>query len=249
MRAMPGTPELSIVLPTLNEAENLRRLIPEIEKTFSGEDRPFEIVVVDDASVDGTVGVAEEMGRRYGNVLVLQRSGERSLSASLLEGFDHTRAPVIACMDADLAHDPEDLAAMVRALDACDMVIGSRYLPGRGASMEGKSIVNCMASWMGGALLRRSLGLPYYDVSHSLRVFRNRVYRDIRGRLQCRGNAFLVEFLLYAHRRGHAIREIPVNYRRRVYGDSKLSVLRESVRMLLAVLHLRWEESEWGTVV
>jgi len=245
---MQPTPELSIVLPTLNEAENLRRLIPEIEETFLARGEPFEILVVDDGSTDGTDRVAEEMARRYGNVDVLRRCGVRSLSASLMAGFDRARGPVIACMDADLAHDPEDVAAMVDELRGCDMVIGSRYLPEKSAVMRGKPALNRFVSWMGGALLRRLLALPYCDVSHSLRVFRASVYRAVREGLQCQGNAWLVEFLLRAHRQGLAIREIPVDYRRRQYGDSKLAVLRESVRMFGAILQLRREQWEGGNV-
>src|SRR5204862_452832 len=125
--------ELSIVVPTRNEVENVRPLLAGIAAVLA--DRSWEILFVDDDSPDGTADLVDTIAAANAHVRCLKRVGRRGLSSACLEGFQATSAPFIAVMDGDLQHDERLLPAMLATLEAGggDLVIGSRYVPGGGA--------------------------------------------------------------------------------------------------------------------
>jgi len=125
---------ISVILPTYNEAENIRRIIPAIAKVFQDEKIQGEVIVVDDDSPDGTAGIASEFGNSF-PVRVYVRKSDRGLSKAVMKGFELARGEICVVMDADLSHPVEKIPDMVRPIleGKCDVTVGSRYVVGGGA--------------------------------------------------------------------------------------------------------------------
>ncbi|MGL4462084.1 MAG: glycosyltransferase family 2 protein, partial [Planctomycetia bacterium] len=119
-------PEISVVLPAHNEAENLKPLVDEIVDALSKTDLGFEIVVVDDASTDGTVEALQKMAETHPSLVVFRMCRQSGQSAALAAGFDQARGDVVVTMDADRQNDPADIPSMLEALVDVDVVIGWR---------------------------------------------------------------------------------------------------------------------------
>lgn len=124
-------PILSLIVPTYNESQNLANLVNKVEKLL--EHIPFEFIIVDDNSPDGTDQVAEALNTKYGNIKVCKRSGKLGLSSAVLYGFNNASGRILAVMDADMQHPPEILPKMYQEIsNGCDLVIASRYVEGGG---------------------------------------------------------------------------------------------------------------------
>ena len=115
-----------VIIPTYNEVENIEPLIKEIDEVVNKSIVDFEYIIVDDNSPDGTGAVAEKLKERY-PVKVIHRSGKFGLGSAVIEGFGASTREYLGVMDADLSHDPDILNNMVKALDECEIVIGSRF--------------------------------------------------------------------------------------------------------------------------
>ncbi|MGH6969429.1 MAG: glycosyltransferase, partial [Stellaceae bacterium] len=124
--------ELTVVIPTLNERENIAPLLERLDLALAGT--RWEVIFVDDDSTDGTPEAVREIGRSDARVRCLQRIGRRGLSTACIEGILASASPFVAVMDADLQHDESLLPGMLNALrhDSCDIVVGSRYVAGGG---------------------------------------------------------------------------------------------------------------------
>lgn len=214
-------PRVLLVTPTYNERENLEALA---EGVF-GAVEEAHLLVVDDASPDGTAEHCERLSRRFPRLSVLRREGRRALGAAYVAGFryglDHGY-DVIGTMDGDLSHSPEHLPAMLGALlEGADVVVGSRYVPGGGTVHWGlrRILLSRLANRFSAFLLR----VPARDVTSGFRLYRAGVLRrlgldDVRST----GYSFLVELLYRAHRLGAVIRERPIVFHDRRRGRSKL---------------------------
>jgi len=224
--------ELSIVIPTYNERENIVPLIERIEKCL--KDIPIEILVVDDNSPDGTADLAEDMGNRYGNVKVIRRDMRLGLGSAIACGINYARGHVIAIMDADLQHPPELLPEMLKRIkEGYDVVIASRYVMGGG--IEGWSLWRKVVSR--GAVLLAHVLLPKVrgikDVVSGYFMFRKSVYKGMNVRTS--GYKVMLEVLVkgdYEH-----VVEIPYRFRARERGKSKFTP-REVIEYLLLLLNL-----------
>lgn len=122
--------EITLVVPTYNEAENLPILMEKVFKEFSQNNISGRVIVVDDDSPDGTWRVAEELRETYPGLDVLRRIGKSGLSSAVLDGFETASSEVLGVMDADLSHPPERIPAMLEPIlsEGADFVIGSRYV-------------------------------------------------------------------------------------------------------------------------
>jgi len=227
----PSQRKLSVVVPTFNERDNIGVLVQQI-LDLEWQDVDVEIVVVDDSSTDGTAEVLQELEAKVEGLVAVCRTGPASLSRSWYEGFDRASGDVIVCIDADLCHDPAYFPIMWEKMGDLDVVIGSRYLDDRFRTMEGKSLLPVLASVGGQFLTRVSTGLAQTDISHSFRMFRKSLFDTIKSDLKEEGNVFLIEFLYLARRNGARIGEIPIQYGKRIHGETKLSVSKESRRYL-----------------
>jgi dolichol-phosphate mannosyltransferase len=217
-RETPGSPRLTVVVPTLNEAHNLRHLVRRLDRSLRGI--PFEIVIVDDASTDGTGELADALAEERSSIVVIQRTAaERGLSAAILAGFRAARGQLVAVIDADLQHDPGVLPRLVENLARVDIAIGSRYAF-RGKTC-GWSILRELESRAAAWLTRRALGLSVRDPLSGCFALRRRVIAEIEPVLQPRGWKLLLDIL--AAGRELSVAEVPMTFRARCRGQTKMN--------------------------
>lgn len=211
-----------VIIPTFNERENIQRLVPIILDLSPH----FDILIVDDASPDGTGEMAEELGREsQGRVHVLHRSAKLGLGSAYIAGFRYalSRAyEMVFQIDADFQHDPTDLLRFVEMAREADVVIGSRYVPG-GSTIEWSPFRRFISQ--GGAMYTRTLlNLPYRDVTTGYRCFHHSVLEKLDlDAITTTGFGFQVEMLYRCHQMGVRIVEMPIVFHRRRVGQSKMS--------------------------
>jgi dolichol-phosphate mannosyltransferase len=230
------SPATLIVTPTYNERENLRTLVEGVFATAPDA----HLLVVDDASPDGTGRLADELAAGNDRLRVLHRPAKLGLGTAYLQAFEQGLSEgyeLFVHMDADLSHDPRylpDLLAAIRA--GADLAIGSRNIAGGG--VEGWGFSRRLLS-RGGSLYARSiLGLAVRDLTSGYKAIRAEVLRTIGlERVTSEGYSFLIEITYRAHRLGYRIVEVPIVFVDRRAGRSKLSlrVLLEAVRMVPAL--------------
>jgi dolichol-phosphate mannosyltransferase len=220
---------LTVVLPTYNERSNIERVTEGILK------HPWaRLLVVDDASPDGTGALADALAARSGGRMsVLHRTGARGLGRAYCDGLRqalHSDTDAIAQMDADLSHDPAYLADLYAALEQYDLVIGSRYL--RGVSVVNWPLHRIALSAFANRYIRTITGLRVRDCTSGFRVWRREALARVplQG-AHANGYAFLTEMLYRAARAGCRIGEVPIVFVERREGASKVSsaVLLESL--------------------
>ena len=218
---MEGARRAVICLPTYNERDNLAPIVTAIHASVPDVD----VVVVDDASPDGTGAVADELAARDPRVKVLHRAGKAGLGKAYLAAFawalERGYALVLE-MDADFSHDPAHLPAILEAARDADLVLGSRYVPGGGTVNWGlgRKIVS-----RGGSMYARALlGVRVRDLTGGFKCFRREVLEAIDlASVECTGYAFQIELTYRALLRGFRVREVPITFRDRRVGQSKMS--------------------------
>jgi dolichol-phosphate mannosyltransferase len=229
-----------VVLPTYNEIENLETVLAAISTALP----QAEILVVDDGSPDGTGRLADTIAARDPRVHVLHRTAKEGLGAAYRAGFrwvlERPDTAAVVQMDADMSHDPADLPRLLAPLmrDA-DLAMGTRYA--RGGGTVGWPWYRQLLSRSGTAFARTVLLLPYRDLTGGFRAWRRPLLESIRLRDSgAQGYGFQIELAWWAHRRGARIVQVPIIFREREAGRSKMSgaIVREA---LLRVLELRWE--------
>jgi glycosyltransferase involved in cell wall biosynthesis len=184
-----------------------------------------DALVVDDGSPDGTAEVVETLSRETDRVSLIRRSGKRGLASAYLEGFRRALGDgydVVVEMDADLSHRPEDLPALLEAAAAHDLAIGSRYVAG--GSVTNWSRARLALSRAGNAYARLALRLPVADATSGFRAYRTPVLRELLADgIRSEGYAFQIELAYRAWRAGYSVREVPITFREREHGSSKIS--------------------------
>ncbi|TVP42250.1 MAG: polyprenol monophosphomannose synthase [Gemmatimonadales bacterium] len=220
-----------MVIPTYNERDSLPRIVPMV----LSQDPSLHVLVVDDASPDGTGEVAEELAREHpGRVHVLHRDAKEGLGRAYVAGFEWGLARPYArlCeMDADLSHPPERLPDFLEALDEVDVVVGSRYVGGR-ANVVNWPITRLFISVFGSWYARTITGLPLSDATGGFNMFRREVLETIQlDRIQSNGYSFQIELKFRAWKKGFTLREIPIVFTERAEGESKMSraIVREAI--------------------
>jgi dolichol-phosphate mannosyltransferase len=230
-----------VVLPTYNEADNLRPIAAAILEALPGA----TLLVVDDSSPDGTGQLADELAAAEPRIRVRHRTAKQGLGRAYLDGFGvalRGGAAVIVQMDADWSHDPAALPSLVGPVrDAsADLVIGSRYTKGGGVVDWGigRRIIS-----RGGSLFARTvLRLSPHDLTGGFKAWRATTLGAIPFEgVHAGGYVFQIEMTYRASRAGARIREVPITFRDRRVGQSKMS-RRIVGEALLVVLQLRWEE-------
>ena len=230
-----------VVLPTYNEAENLQPISQAILDQLPGA----TLLVVDDSSPDGTGDLAESLAAEDPRVRVRHRSAKEGLGRAYLDGFGLAiagGAGIVIQMDADFSHDPAVLPELIEpiAADRADLVIGSRYVVGGG--VEDWGVVRRLVSRGGSLFAKVVLGLTPHDLTGGFKAWRSTTLGAIPfDGVHAGGYVFQIEMTYLASRLGARVGEIPIVFRDRRAGQSKMS-RRIIVEALLVVLTLRWDE-------
>ena len=207
--------DLSVILPVINERENLTALIPRLSAQLTREGVNFEIVVIDGGSRDGTREAAAALGAR----VVPER--RRGYAGATETGLAEARGDYILTLDADQSHEPEFVARMWRARNQADIVIASRYV--RGGASYGPWTRSALSKFLNG-VLRRMLSMPVRDLSSGFRLYRRPAIEGIK--LEGQSFDVLEELLVKAYARGFNVIEVPFTYFPRGSGRSHARVLR-----------------------
>jgi dolichol-phosphate mannosyltransferase len=210
------------VIPTYNERENIAALLPVL---LALSEEP-EVLVVDDASPDGTAQEVQHWQREApGRVHLLQRPAKLGLGSAYCQGFQWALArdyEVLVQMDADFSHDPHDVPRLIAALDHADVVIGSRYISG--VNVVNWPMGRLLLSWLANRYTRWVTGMPVADATSGFKAFRAGVLRRIRWeRIRSNGYAFQIEVTYRLWRLGCRIVEVPIIFVDRRSGISKLN--------------------------
>jgi dolichol-phosphate mannosyltransferase len=228
-----------VVLPTYDERENIGPMADAILDALP----QANLLIVDDGSPDGTGALADEIAAREERVSVLHRSGKDGLGAAYRHAFrwvlDLPETEAVVQMDADFSHSPADLPRLLAPLmtDA-DLVLGTRYMHGGGT--VGWPWHRQLISRGGTTFARTVLLLPYRDLTGGFKAWRRTLLDGVRLRdAAANGYGFQIEMTWWAHRRGARIVQVPIIFRERVAGHSKMhgGIVREA---MLMVLRLRW---------
>jgi dolichol-phosphate mannosyltransferase len=217
---VPGS--VVVVIPTYNERENLPVCV---ERVMALGPR-YRVIVVDDRSPDGTGEVADALAAAYpGRVEVLHRPLKEGLGPAYLAGFRaalRMEPALVATMDADLSHNPDDLDRLATATAAADLAIGSRYAAGGGT--RGWPLYRRLLSRFGGRYAATILGVPIADLTSGFKMFRRATLEAVDlNSVRSDGYVFNIEITYRALRRGCRVVEVPIIFADRVAGRSKLS--------------------------
>lgn len=219
-----------VIIPTYNERDNLKRLVPEVLR----RDPRLDVLIIDDASPDGTGEVADELASAEPRVHAMHRPGKLGLGTAYLAGFRwglERGYGVLFEMDADFSHDPAHLPEFLHAIESADVVIGSRYLQGR-VTVVNWPIGRLLLSYFANVYARRITGLPIWDATSGYKCFRREALERIDlDRVESEGYAFQIEMSMRAWKRGAHLVEIPIVFTDRDVGESKMSkrIVREAV--------------------
>jgi apolipoprotein N-acyltransferase len=223
-REPPGRLDLRralVVLPTYEERDTIEQVVTRV----LAADPRVEILVVDDGSPDGTGEIVRRLGEGEPRVRLLERIGKRGLAGAYREGFRvglEQGFDVIVEMDADLSHQPEELPRLLEATADHHVVIGSRYVPGGAVTNWGRGRV--ILSKGGNLYARTLLRLPVRDATSGYRAYRRDALADLLADgITSEGYGFQVELAYRAWRRGYSVLEVPITFREREHGVSKIS--------------------------
>ncbi len=221
-----------IIIPTYNEKENIREIIQELFKLSLC----FEVLVVDDNSPDGTGEIVDGLCVDNPKVHVIHRPRKMGLGSAYVEGFRFALEKdydIVFEMDADFSHDPGYLPIFLEQIKECDLVLGSRYI--RGIRVTNWPLGRLLLSYFANIYARTVTGLPVKDTTGGFKCFRREVLESIDlDKVSSEGYSFQIEMTFRAWKKGFRICEIPITFRDRQKGKSKMSfkINREAVWMV-----------------
>lgn len=235
--------QVAVVVPTYNERENVAPLTA----ALAALPLVSHVIVVDDASPDGTGDLADALARTTPKLRVVHRAGKLGLGTAYLAGFRAAfalGADRVLTMDADFSHDPRYVPDLVAGTEAHDLMIGSRYVPGGGTSRWG--LGRRVLSRVANLVAYTSLGLHARDCTAGFRCYRRELLEHVDlDAVRSNGYSFLVEMLFRCERAGCRVGETPIIFANRERGDSKIS-RDEIVRAMLTVGRLFLERLRGG---
>jgi dolichol-phosphate mannosyltransferase len=231
-----ATDRVLVIVPTYNEAENIAGVLSRLQAVLP----QVHVLVVDDASPDGTGAIADGLAAADARVHVLHRQGKAGLGAAYLAGFTwglDRCYDVLVEMDADGSHRPEDLPALLSALGDADLVLGSRWVPG--GSVVNWPLHRKLISRAGTTYARLALGVGLRDVTGGFRAYRRATLQDLDlSEVHSQGYCFQIDLAWRAVTRGCKVVEVPITFVERERGVSKMSGA--------IVLEAIWRVTQWG---
>ena len=217
----PGVGRVLVVIPTYNEADNIRLITQRVRRAVPSVD----ILVADDNSPDGTGGIADELATADDHIFVLHRAGKEGLGAAYVAGFAWAKNKgydAVVEMDADGSHAPEELTTLLDTLRDTDAVLGTRYIPG--GSVHNWPLHRLLLSRGGNIYIKMALGMPFKDATGGYRAYRMAVLDAIDvSTVASTGYSFQVELAWRTYKGGFRVAEVPITFTERERGVSKMS--------------------------
>jgi len=201
--------KISVLVPAYMENENLPRLTKELEETLRGND--FEVIIVNDGNLDGSIQTISELEKEYEKVKGLFFNGRRGKTKAIKDGFEKSEGDIIVLMDADLQYSPEDMLGLIKALEHADIANGLR-------ANRKDGIVRTLESRIYNLFVRFFFGVKFRDCNSGLKAFKRKVMEDVIHQLRDGWHRYL---LVLAIERGYKATEIPIRHYRRTAGRPK----------------------------
>jgi len=228
-------PNVLVIIPTYNEKDNIPLIIPQIKKRLP----KAHILVVDDNSPDGTSQIVKDLSKQIEGIFVLDRSKKDGLGKAYIAGFkwaldEERKYDLIFEMDADFSHNPDYLPDFIKAAENADLVIGSRYIDGK-VNVVNWPLTRLLLSYFGNMTARFIAGIRIMDCTGGFKCFRAHTLRAINlDGVASSGYSFQVEMNYYVQKKGLTIKEIPIIFKDRELGVSKMSskIVSEALALL-----------------
>ncbi|KAG8900368.1 dolichol-P-mannose synthesis [Tulasnella sp. 417] len=226
----------SVILPTYNERKNLPIIIWLIAKTFTENELDWEIIIVDDASPDGTQEVAKQLIDVYGEdrILLKPRAGKLGLGTAYIHGLNFCSGNFVIIMDADFSHHPKFIPEFIKLQQQynLDIVTGTRYRSSTTPHLRGshvapggvygwdlkRKVISRGANFFADTVLNPGVS----DLTGSFRLYRREVLRNVISQVQSKGYVFQMEMMARARAMGYTVGEVPITFVDRIFGESKL---------------------------
>lgn len=226
---------VSIIIPSYNERDNIPILARELSAVLAGRD--YEILVVDDNSPDGTGDIVRNLKKEIPALRLITRKNKEGIGAALRCGYNEARCDILLSMDADLSWSTNDIPRLLSLIDqGADMALGSRHM--EGGAYEAPSWKIKLKRWVstfGNKVVRFALGAHVRDYSSNFRAIRAKVWHEIETRDN--SNSLLIETVLKVAYGGYDIREVPVAFKDRIHGQSKLNLYVEVPKFLVKLIY------------
>lgn len=210
-----------VIIPTFNELENVKKIIPEVLKQNDG----IDVLIVDDNSPDKTGDYVEELSKQNSRVKLIRREKKLGLGTAYIAGFKYAlqdNYDYVFEMDADFSHDPNEIKNFLEAIKEADLVLGSRYI--NGVRVLNWPMRRLLLSYFASVYTRVITGLPVKDATGGFKCFRIDVLKAVDlDRIKSNGYSFQIEMTFKAYKKGFRIKEIPIVFVDRVKGKSKMS--------------------------
>uniref|UniRef100_A0A7V2ZLI6 Polyprenol monophosphomannose synthase n=1 Tax=Ignavibacterium album TaxID=591197 RepID=A0A7V2ZLI6_9BACT len=210
-----------VVIPTFNELENVKKIIPEVLR----QNEEIDILIVDDNSPDKTGDYVEELSKQNSRVKLIRREKKLGLGTAYIAGFKYAlqnNYDYVFEMDADFSHDPNEIKNFLEAIKEADLVLGSRYI--NGVRVLNWPMRRLLLSYFASVYTRVITGLPVKDATGGFKCFRIDVLKAVDlDRIKSNGYSFQIEMTFKAFKKGFRIKEIPIVFVDRVKGKSKMS--------------------------
>lgn len=236
-----STDKFSVLLPTYNERENLPYMVYFLDKAFTESGANYEIIIIDDASPDGTQQVAKALQNCYGadKIILAPRSGKLGLGTAYAHGAKKATGNLIFILDADMSHHPKFIPQFIEKQrhTGCDVVTGTRYVREGGVCgwTLRRKLVSRVANYIAHILLRPGVS----DLTGSFRLYKRDVFDRIMDQMESKGYVFQMEIIVRAKRMQLDVREVPITFVDRLFGESKMGS-DEIAQYLAQLWHLMW---------
>lgn len=222
---MTSAAQVWVCIPTYNEQENVERMITAVLLALDHAGLDGRVLIIDDASPDGTGALAQRIADQDTRVHVLRRETKTGIGPAYIDGFrfalEHG-ATLVMEMDCDFSHDPADIPRLVKAAGHADVVLGSRYAPG--GAVQDWGVVRRVISRGGCFYAQTILGVPVRDLTGGFKCFRADVLTALPlDEVSGQGYGFQIEMTYRAIRAGFRVTEVPITFRDRTLGNSKMS--------------------------
>lgn len=234
--------QLSIILPTYNEAGNIGKLIPALIKQLRSKLHELEIIVVDDNSPDGTAQVVKNLVDQKIPVKLFVRKNQRGLATAIHLGIKKSAGKIIILMDTDFNHQPKDVPRLLQPIfsGGADIVIGSRYISGGGMPKSEASLIQFFGSKYGSLIVSKILGLPVKETLSGFLAIKRKVLQKLSLKEIFTGyGEYCIRFLYKTYQSGFKLNEIPVIYGQRNSGKSKSRLISMFINYFKAAVLLK----------